>query len=217
MFQCPYNEYSSLYREKPTKSHIRILHASPNTPAVDVYLNNRLVIQRLHYRGFSNYLPTASGSYSVKVFPAGRRDKPLINTNLNIPAKSILTLAAIGTMQNISLLPIVDPKFLRTPSKTYVRFAQISPNTPNVDLTISGAGKVFNNVGYTKVTNYIPLNAGVHTFDVNESQSGRRILHVPNIRLLPNRVYTFYSVGLAGKTPPLQALVPLDGSTYIKV
>lgn len=216
MYYCPYSDYCpSLYRESPNFSFIRVFHASPNAPAVDVYLNNKLVVSKLPYRGFSPYLRVPAGRYSVKVYPTGKKDTAVLDTNVDIPSKSIITAAAIGILPDISLLPILEPVFNRTPGRAYVRFAHLSPNSPNV--TVSSGGKpVFTNVPYKNVTNYIEVKPGTFTFDVSITDSGSRVLHVPNIRLLPNRIYTIYAVGLAGKTPPLQALIPLDGNTYLR-
>jgi hypothetical protein len=217
MFHCPYYNFNtSLYRETPSSSFIRVFHASPNAPAVDIYVNDKLTVKNLPYKNFSNYIRVPSGKYNVKVYPTGRRDTAVINTNVDIPARTILTAAAVGSLPNLSLLPVIEPVFNRVPGKTYVRFAHLSPNAPNVDVT-SGGNKVFTNVPFKGVTDYIQVNPGVYNFDVNVSESGDRVLYVPNIRLLPNRIYTIYAVGLAGKNPPLQVLIPLDGNSYLKV
>lgn len=218
MYQCPYYGYcASFYRETSNNSYVRVFHASPNTPAVDVYVNDRLTVTKLPYRGFSNYALLPGGRYNIKVYPAGRKDIAVVNTDINVPPRSIITVAAIGTLPEISLLPVLEPMFTRVPGKTYVRFAHLSPNAPNVDVSLPNGQKIFSNVAYRKITDYIPINSGTYTFNVNISENGQRVLHVPNIRLLPNRIYTVYVVGLAGKNPPLQAIIPLDGNTYLKV
>lgn len=217
MFDCPYMPYySSLYREDPNYSYIRVFHASPNAPAVDVYIDDKLAIRNLPYRGFSVYLRTVPGNHTVRVFPTGQTQTPAIDTSVNIPSRAIITVAAIGSLPNLSLLPIVEPSFVKKPSEAYVRFSQLSPNSPNLDLVLPGTGKIFSNVAYTKTTDYLPINAGVHTFNITEAENNERVLHVPNIRLLPNKIYTIYAIGLLGKHPPLQVLIPLDGNSYIK-
>ena len=217
MYNYPYGPYyDSLYRETPNYSYIRVFHASPNSPPVDVYINDKIAVRNLPYRGFSVYLRTAPGSYNVKVFPAGQNVNPVVNTNLDVPSKAIITVAAIGTLPNISLLPIVEPTFPKNPSEAYIRFSQLSPNSPSLNLELTGAGNLFSNVAYTKTTDYTPINAGTHTFNITTAINNERVLHVPNVRLLPNKIYTLYTVGLLGKNPPLQVLIPLDGSSYIK-
>ena len=218
MFQCPYANYCSfLYRKTQSSSYLRVFHGAPNTPAVDVFINNKLVANKLSYMGFSTYLKTTPGKYNIKIFPANKKDNAIINTNITVPERAIMTNAVIGNFPNISLLPILEPVFSKIPNKVYVRFAQLSPNAPNVNITVQGKEKIFTNVEFKEVTKYITLNAGTYIFDVNISKTDKRVLHVPNIVLLPNRIYTIYAVGLAGQTPPLQIVIPLDGNSYIKV
>lgn len=219
MYQCSsYDQTTSLYREvaNTNNTYMRVFHASPNAPAVDVYMNETLIARRLAYKNFSNYISVPPGKYNVKVFPTGKKDTPVINTNVDVPARSIITVSAIGTLPNISLLPILEPVFDRIPGRAYLRFAHLAPTTPNVDLLASGQ-KLFSNVAYKNVTNYIPVNPGVYTFNLNSTSNNQRILYVPNMRLLPNKIYTIYAVGLLGKTPPLQLVIPLDGNTYLKL
>jgi len=218
MLQCPYSNYcSSLYRENKNSSYLRFFHASPNSPAVDIYLNNKLVVRRLPYKGFSTYLKTDPGRYNIKVFPANKRDYTVINTNITVPERVIMTNAIIGSLPNISLFPISEPVFPRTQSKVYIRFIHLSQNAPKVDVIVPGKGKIFSNVGFKEKTDYITLNAGNYIFDVNISGTDKRVLHVPNIKLFPNKIYTIYAVGLVGSSPPLQVVIPLDGNSYIEV
>jgi hypothetical protein len=102
----------------------------------------------------------------------------------------------------ISLLPILDSTFDRIPGKTYVRVAQLSPNLPIVDL-VTGGNKVFSNVGFKDVTDYVAINPGTYTFEVNLMENSQKILYIPNITLLPNRIFTIYLIGLANASPQL--------------
>jgi len=218
MLQCPYANYcSSLYRENQNSSFIRIFHASPKAPEVDIYINDKLIVSRLPYKGFSSYLKIAPGRYNIKIFPASKRDNAVLNTNITVPEKVIMTNAIIGNLPKISLFPILEPVFSRTPSKAYLRFVHLSSNAPKVDISIPHKGKIFTDVGFKEITDYIPLNAGTYIFDINISGTNKRVLHVPNIRLFPNRIYTIYAVGLVGQDPPLQVVIPLDGNSYIHV
>jgi len=217
MFCNPYEtQFDFYYPVRAENSFIRILHASPNAPPVDVYSDNKLIARNLAYRNFTQYLPVSAGTYNIKVFPAGQTANPVISTSLNIPVRSILTVAAIGMLPNISLLPIPEPAIESAPGMVQVRFAHLSPNTPAVDVTLPDGTILFRNVKYNEVTKYIPLNAGTYTLEARPAGTTQVVLYVPNIVLLPNRFYTFYAVGLAGGNPALQLLIPIDGNSYIK-
>ena len=51
MFYCPYaNMTVNSYRTMQMNSLIRVLHAAPNAPAVDIYANGNLVVKNLSYK-----------------------------------------------------------------------------------------------------------------------------------------------------------------------
>lgn len=216
-YGCPYyyNPYNYQNPSMQMTSYLRVLHASPDAPPVDVYLNNQLVASNLRYKDFTEYLPVIQGRYNVQVFAAGQRTNPVIDTVVNIPPNSIFTAAAVGKLSNIELLPIQDPRMQMQPGRAYVRFGHLSPNAPRVDVRLPDGTPLFQSVGFKEVTNYIPVNPGTYTLNVFLAGTNERVLTVPNVTLRPNRFYSVYAVGLAGGRPPLEVLIPLDGNSYL--
>jgi hypothetical protein len=221
MYNCPYlqNDFNydlPSYMRQDQFSYARILHASPDAPPVDVYLNDRLIARNLAYKNFTPYIKIPTGLYNIRVFPTGQTGNPLIDIQFQVPARTIYTIAAIGKLQNISLQPILDPVIAFNPGSALIRFVHLSPDTPPVDITLPNGQRLFKDVEYKEVTGYIPVSAGTYTVQARPTGTDQVVLIVPNIRLLPNRVYSIYAVGLSQGNPPLQVLIPLDGSTYLK-
>lgn len=212
LYDYSYTPYS---RQPVTPSHIRLLHASPNTPAVDIYANGSPLARNLSYRGFTEYLAIPSGTYNIVVFRVGQTTNPVLSTNITIPGGSIFTVAAIGLLPNMALLPIEEPRTIIPAGKLMLRFVHLSPNSPNVNLEIQPGGMSLRNVPYRGITQYIPINPATYTFNLIATDTEQRVLYVPNIRLQAGRFYTIYAIGLAAGIPPLQVLIPLDGNTYI--
>lgn len=192
-------------------AYIRVLHASPGAPAVDVYVNNNPVIRGLKYKEFSEYLSVMPGIYNIKVYPAGQQMNAVINTNVAVEPMAY-TIAAAGELPNISLMSIIDPyRPPQNPNKSYARFAHLSPNAPAVDITLPDGTKLFSNVKYGEYANYIEVDPGTYTLQVRPAGSEDVVLTVPNVQLMPGVYQTIYAVGLAGDTPPLEAIASLDG------
>ncbi|MBM7867534.1 DUF4397 domain-containing protein [Heliobacterium gestii] len=211
-YQSPHDGFSA---SVDGRAYLRVLHAAPNAPPVDVYANDVLIIQRLPYARFTQYFPVLPGRYRIDVYPTGTRTRPVIGTVVDIPDRSIYTAAAVGLLPNLSLLPINDPRLPRRPDSVFIRFAHLSPNAPAVDITLPNGTVLFRNVSFRQVTGYIPVPPGVYTLQVRLTGTSQVVLTVPNARLLPNRFLTIYAVGLAGGRPPLQALIALDGNSYL--
>ncbi|MBC8061329.1 MAG: DUF4397 domain-containing protein [Clostridiaceae bacterium] len=211
MFYCPYATITNnSYRATQMNSYIRVFHASPNSPAVDVYANENLIVKDLAYKELSQYLPVPFGNYNIKVYPSGQMTNPVINTNIYIPENTVFNVAAIGVLPNISLYPIQEPNTAQESGKACVRFIHLSPNAPAVDIKLTDGTTVFNNVAYKDITNYVNVPAGTYTFKVTPNGTDNVVLTVPNIKLGPDNYYTIYAVGLVGKSPALEALAVLE-------
>lgn len=214
MFSYPLH----LFRNESMNSYIRVLHASPKSPAVDIYINDKPTITNLSYRHFSEYLPITAGTYNIAVYPTGKKDTPVLTTSFSIPPNEIFTIAAIGTRpSDLSLLPLSEPQ-LEEPEtgETYVRFAHLSPNAPAVDIAVPNGKVLFDDVSYKEYTDYIAVPNGTYTLEALLTGTDTPVLYVPNIKLKPRRFYTVYAVGLVGDNPPLQVLIPLDGNSYLE-
>ena len=201
---------------RQTNAYVRVLHASPDAPAVDVYANENIIARQLSYKSFTPYVKVPGGTYNIRVFPAGSTVNPVINTSVNLAPGTITTAAAIGRLADIGLLGVPDTRFATTPGKAYIRFIHLSPNAPAVDITLPNGSLLFSNVAYRGIANYIPVDPGTYTLQARVAGTSQVILNVPNVKVLPNKILSVYAVGLAGGNPPLQVLIPLDGNTYIK-
>ena len=215
MFICPYFTPNQ-YRSPEEASYIRIFHASPNAPAVDIYINDRLTVRNLGYRQFTEYLKVKPGNYNIKVYPAGEVAIPVINSDLLIENNKILTAAAIGPLGNIGLEVVEDIQMPIPEGKVMLRIAHFSPDAPAVNATLNNSNVAFNNVSFREVTDYTSLNPGLYTLQVTVAGTDDVVLIVPNINLKANRFYTIYIIGLTQGSPSLQVVIPLDGNSYIK-
>jgi len=202
--------------QRDATSYLRVFHASPDAPPVDVYANGTKLASNLFYSGFTEYMPVPAGRYNVRVFPAGQTMNPVINTDVQIPPGTIITAAAVGRVADIELLPIQDPVIPIPTGMTSLRFGHLSPNAPAVDIVLPDGTKLFTNVGYKQVTNYVPVFPGTYSIFVRPAGTGQNVLYVPNINLSRERFYTIYAIGLVGEAPPLQVVIPLDGNSYIR-
>lgn len=197
---------------RPADSYVRIIHASPDAPPVDIYANGNLIARNLAYKQLTNYVAVKPGEYTIQVYPAGQKLNPVINTKFAVPQKSSFTIAAVGKLANISLLPIMEVYMPMIDKRSsYIRFAHLSPNAPAVDITLPDGTKLFSNVSYQQYTDYISVAPDNYTLQVKPAGSNQVVLTVPNVKLLPGTIYTVYAVGLVGETPPLDAIISVDG------
>jgi len=188
-------------------SYIRVLHASPNAPAVDIYANDDLIVENLSFKEISPYLSVPPATYNIRVYPAGTKNDPVIDTDVYIPPNSVFNVAAIGTLPNISLYPIPEPSIVQESGNACVRFVHLSPDAPAVDIQLGDGTIAFNDVSYKGISNYICLPPDTYTFKVVPTGSNDIVLTVPDVALSGNIYYTIYALGLIGETPNLEAML----------
>ncbi len=193
-------------------SYVRILHASPDAPSVDIYANENIIAKNLAYKQLTDYVAVKPGEYTIQVFPAGQKTNPVINTKIEIPPENSITVAAVGMLSDISLLPIFEMYMpMVDKRRSYVRFAHLSPNAPVVDITLPDGTLLFSDVSFKEYTDYFYVAPGNYTLQVKPTGTDNVVLTVPNVKLSPGVIYTIYAVGLVGEDPPLDTIISVDG------
>ena len=196
-------------------SYIRFLQASPDAPPVDVYINGSRVAENLDYQSFTGYLRAYPGLYRVELFPAGVRTKPLYAAQINLQSLLIYTAAYIGCCGQTDMLLVPDsPASRRNPAGTALRFVNLIPQSPPLDVYLDGY-LVVNRIVFEEISKYLPLATGRYTLDVRNSETGQTLISHPAMDLRAGNLYTGYFTGLADGTPAPQVLLPLEGASYL--
>jgi Domain of unknown function (DUF4397) len=208
---------NNIIQNENMMSYVRLLHAAPKAPAVDVYVNDSLLVRNFNYREFTDYVKLPSGTYNLKVYATGDRLNPILETDLFVAPTTVTTVAVIRDADlNYSLFPAVEKPLQNiTPGRARVRVAHFISNAPSVDIALPNGTLLYRDVEFKDLENYIELPPGRHTFEIRLAGTEVAILYIPNIRLRPDKYYTVYLVGLIGEEPDPQVLIPLDGITYL--
>ncbi|KIL45851.1 DUF4397 domain-containing protein [Jeotgalibacillus soli] len=79
---------------------VRVLHASPDAPAVDVYVNGTAVVEGAEFKAYTNYFPLPAGEHEVELFPAGDTSTVLFSKTLTVEAGHYYTASAINLLES---------------------------------------------------------------------------------------------------------------------
>lgn len=196
-------------------ARVRVLHASPDAPAVDVYVDGSEAISDLAFAAITDYVSLPAGPHAIKVFPSSANGSgtPVIDVpSLALEAGKDYTLAAVGQVASIEPLVLVDNNAAPAAGKAHIRVVHLSPNAPNVDIYAAGAGVVVPNLAFKAAANYLPLDAGTYNLEVRGAGSSTAVLSLPNTTLEAGKVYSAFAIGLAGGTPALSVKVTVDAT-----
>ena len=193
------------------KAWVRVLHASPDAPAVDVKVDDADVLTDVAFGTISDYLPVDAGTYNIKVCAAGT-DTCVIDADLTFADGSKTTVAATNQLASIEAKVLTDAA---TPvaDQAQVRVVHFSADTPAVDvLTQDGATKVVTDLAYPDATDYLALPAGSYDLKVCANADGSVCPLDPGaLDLAAGTAYSVFAIGsldatlatsAPGTTPP---------------
>jgi hypothetical protein len=194
------------------QARVRVVHASPDAPAVDVLVNDNAAFTNAPFKGITGYAALDTGSYNVKVVPTGAPETVVIEADLALEAKDY-TVVAVGKLESIEPLVLVDNNGTPEEGKAHVRFVHASPDAPAVDIAVKDGPVLFSNVAFKEVGEYLPVDVGTYDLQVRLAGTDTVALDVPGVELKNKVVYTVFAMGLAGGEPALEAVASADNLT----
>lgn len=199
-------------RNDSNATYVRLFHASPDAPPVDIYINNNLVFRSLAFGNFTEYVPLSMGNYKIEVYPEGEKGKYILTQNIQIPENQVITVAAVGFLNDLELVSYTEsnPNNLQV-DMSRLRVINLSPNAPEVDVYID-SNVAFTDIGFLDATDYLELSSGNYDLRINIAQNDEELLRLqPDLK--SQKVYTVY---MLGDSSNLTAIQSLDGSTYVR-
>lgn len=194
------------------EARVRVVHASPDAPAVDVWVNGAVAFSNAPFKGITDYAKLEPGTYNVQVSPTGATEPIVINADLELATQTDYTVVAVGQLANIEPLVLVDNNAAPAAGKAHVRFVHASPDAPAVDIAVTGGPVLFPNVSFKGVGDYLPVDAGTYDLEARLAGTETVALSVPGVTLEEGTVYTIFAMGLAGGEPALTAVPSVDAS-----
>lgn len=196
-----------------SQARVRVVHASPDAPAVDILVNENAAFKNAAFKGITDYASLDAASYGVKVVPTGETEPAVIDATLDLMAGKDYTVVAVGKLDAIEPLVLMDNNSSPAAGKAHVRFVHASPDAPAVDVAVANGGPVlFSNVAFKGTGDYLPVDAMSYDLEVRLAGSATVALAVPGVKLEAGNVYTVFAMGLAGGTPSLVAVPSVDSS-----
>jgi len=77
-------------------AYLKVVHASPDAPPVDVMVKNETVLSDVPFGAVSDYLALEAGTYNVTIAAAGDSETVVFDGEVTLEPRSVTTLAASG-------------------------------------------------------------------------------------------------------------------------
>jgi len=213
---------------RSTKACVAIVHASPDAPAVDVYLNGEVAVTALVPGSATPFLELPAGDYLVQVVPAGGTvEEALITVDpLTIVAARAYEVVALGVVapsgssSEIEAAAeirgvVFDVTTYAVPSsgadlpRSWVRIVHAIPYGKAIDAAlIAGdvAMPLAEDLEFGSAGDYLESPAGTYRLTVSATW-GENLLDEPAVEIAPDAATTVYVVMGATGTTRLDLLV----------
>ena len=143
---------------------VRVLHGSPDAPAVDVHLDDAIVdaLTNVPFGTISDYLEIPAGEHNVKVFATGTTDSPVIDADVTVAAGAQVHDRR-DRRGRLHRRPGPGGRARTGLDNASVRVVHFSADAPAIDVAAAGsepADAVVKNLEYPNATAYVALPAG---------------------------------------------------------
>ncbi|HLO66721.1 MAG TPA: DUF4397 domain-containing protein [Holophaga sp.] len=118
---------------------VRIVHASPDAPAVDVYAGDASLVKGAAYKAATSFSQVPSGNLTFKVDPAGTTT-PVLTATAMLQPKGYYTVLAVGNLASIQALVVPEEATAPDAGKVKVRVVHAAPAAPEVDVYVTAPG-----------------------------------------------------------------------------
>jgi hypothetical protein len=150
-------------------AQVRVIDASPDSPALDVYQNSQPSLYNLGFGSVSSYIPVAAGTYTHSAFIATTQQQ-LAQIRGTVVPGSQYTLLAGNIAANLQMALLKDQSFPAPSGQVALRFLGQATRSGPVDiylqpagLSIANATPIATGVSFGSNTGYINAPSGTYS------------------------------------------------------
>lgn len=184
-----------------SQAQIRLVHASPDAPPVDIYVDGEPAVENLSFGNATDYVSVQPGMHNITITEAGNPDNVVFQQDVPVRPGQY-TIAAAGEIsqnatQQFEPVLLVDDAQVGQ-NESMVRLAHLSPDAPAVDVTVAGTGDVlFDNVTFGNATDYETVPPGNYTLEVRQATANNdgAVVQTVNVSVEGGQAYTAIATG----------------------
>ncbi|MDX1507206.1 MAG: DUF4397 domain-containing protein [Woeseiaceae bacterium] len=200
-----------------TPTRLRVVHASPDAPAVDVNANGAAIVSDLTFPNVTGFLEVPADDYDVTVVPSDNPGMVVIDAGtLTLEAGVTYDVLATGPLASIGAQILTDD-YRRVATAAKVRIFHASPTAQNVDIYVTAVGAdinsatpAFSNIPFNANTGFVELPAGDYDVTVTPTGSKDAAIGPATISIANGGLYTAIAIDAEGGGTPLGLILADD-------
>lgn len=192
----------------PEESHIMFVHASPDSPPVDIFLNDqkRATVSFLDH---TIYLKVISGEQDITIKASGT-DEILLQKSLSVFPRNHSSVFVFNNRQNLEIMTFTD-KLKEDAPNIAVRFINLAPDSPFLELLTNGTTMLeFRGIEFKNFTRWLTLPENDPELELRRTND-QRLVPIPyfdnEMDYIGGKTYTMFVHGFLHGEPPADVKV----------
>ena len=199
-----------------SNAQVRVVHGSPDAPAVDVLVENQVKLTGVAYLGASGYLAVPTGTRNFKVNAAGT-STTVINADVQVAKDVNYTIIATNTVAAIEPLVLTDDLTAPAAGNIKLRLVHGAPSVDLVDIYITAPGADItgltpnlSDVDFKQNSGYLEVAAGNYQVRITPAGTKTVAIDTGALTLAAGQIRTAIAVEAVGGGAPFSALLLAD-------
>ena len=185
----------------PPTAYVAFIQASPGQQPLDLYFNNNKVNQMpLTYGNGLDYFKAYPGLRTVNFYTSGSMNK-VFSDSVRLSPNIAYSLFLVNTTAAPGIFLLTDSISHPAAGKAAVRFVNVSPDAPAVDLAVKDSAAFIVNKAFKGFSSFMPKDGNKsYTFEVRQHGTNTVLATLSNVTLNSGLIYTIWFHGLASTT-----------------
>jgi phage baseplate assembly protein gpV len=196
-----------------SEARVRVYHASPDAPNVDVLVDGGRILENVPYTVASGFLHVEAGSRRFQVQATGT-DITVIDAPVTLEDDTDYVVIASNKLAAITPIVVTADRSTPAAGQARLRVFHGAPSAPSVDVYVTAPGAniasatpVLSNVPFGAVSDYLTVPAG--SYDVKVTVAGTKTvaIKVDNLSVTAGLVAMVAALDAKGAGAPFSLAV----------
>jgi hypothetical protein len=176
------------------RSEVRIIHASPDAPPVNILVNGDAAVEGADYKQAAVLTPEV-GSYEIAVegIVPGGNATVIGPADFTFEENVRYNVVAVDTVANIDAVVFQDEPGFSSSDEVRVRIGHLAPNAPNVDIYVTAAGEgndlsaidpLLSDVAFETVAEPLEVPAGDYRIQITAAGASTAVFDSGDVALM---------------------------------
>lgn len=193
---------------------LSVIQDSPGQTPLDFTLDGvRVNANQIVYGGGLDYFRAFVGKRTAAFTRSGAGGGVFSDT-LTLKQNFAYTLCLVNKPATPGFLVLTDAITQPASGSANLRFVNLSPDAPAVDLAVKDGAVLVANKGFKGFSNFASITGKTYTFEIRQAGTGTVLTTLTNVNINSGYVYTIYLRGLTAATDATKLTADLIINAY---